>query len=75
MDNESKLTLHGLVQHYVTLHEQEKNKKLVDLLDALDFNQVRQRRADGWWEGALMDGQRLLGRWGRRTVQQGLGGV
>jgi len=40
VDDESKLTLHGLVQHYITLTEQEKNKKLTDLLDALDFNQV-----------------------------------
>lgn len=40
MDDESKLTLHGLVQHYVMLHEEEKNRKLTDLLDALDFNQV-----------------------------------
>lgn len=41
VDDESKLTLHGLVQHYVMLHEDEKNRKLTDLLDALDFNQVR----------------------------------
>jgi hypothetical protein len=43
VDDESKLTLHGLVQHYVMLHEEEKNRKLTDLLDALDFNQVRSR--------------------------------
>lgn len=41
VDDESKLTLHGLVQHYVMLHEEEKNRKLTDLLDALDFNQAR----------------------------------
>ena len=40
VDDESKLTLHGLVQHYIMLHEEEKNRKLTDLLDALDFNQV-----------------------------------
>jgi len=40
VDDESKLTLHGLVQHYIMLHEEEKNRKLNDLLDALDFNQV-----------------------------------
>lgn len=40
VDDESKLTLHGLVQHYIMLHEDEKNRKLTDLLDALDFNQV-----------------------------------
>jgi len=36
----SKLTLHGLKQYYVKLQESEKNRKLVDLLDALEFNQV-----------------------------------
>jgi len=36
----AKLTLHGLKQFYVQLQENEKNRKLVDLLDALDFNQV-----------------------------------
>eukprot|EP00884_Botryococcus_braunii_P014372 jgi/Botrbrau1/22936/Bobra.0030s0013.1 len=40
VDDEAKLTLHGLVQHYVLLNEDEKNKRLVDLLDVLDFNQV-----------------------------------
>jgi len=35
-----KLTLHGLKQYYVQLQENEKNRKLVDLLDALEFNQV-----------------------------------
>ncbi|OWM86647.1 hypothetical protein CDL15_Pgr015682 [Punica granatum] len=38
--DEAKLTLHGLVQHYIKLSEAEKNRKLNDLLDALDFNQV-----------------------------------
>ena len=40
VDDETKLTLHGLVQHYIKLAENEKNRKLTDLLDALDFNQV-----------------------------------
>eukprot|EP00894_Picocystis_sp_ML_P000498 jgi/Pico_ML_1/51015/g2121.t1 len=40
VDDEAKLTLHGLVQHYIVLNEEEKNRKLNDLLDALDFNQV-----------------------------------
>ncbi|KAJ1429123.1 RNA helicase, DEAD-box type, Q motif [Sesbania bispinosa] len=40
VDDEAKLTLHGLVQHYIKLQESEKNRKLNDLLDALDFNQV-----------------------------------
>jgi len=40
VDDESKLTLHGLKQHYCKLTEVQKNRKLNDLLDALDFNQV-----------------------------------
>lgn len=40
VDNESKLTLHGLQQHYVKLQEAQKNRKLNDLLDNLEFNQV-----------------------------------
>jgi ATP-dependent RNA helicase UAP56/SUB2 len=40
VENESKLTLHGLQQYYVKLKPEEKNRKLVDLLDALEFNQV-----------------------------------
>ena len=33
-------TLHGLKQYYVKLAENEKNRKLNELLDALEFNQV-----------------------------------
>lgn len=40
MDDETKLTLHGLQQHYIKLQENEKNRKLNDLLDSLEFNQV-----------------------------------
>merc|ERR1719486_634483 len=40
IDDESKLTLHGLLQYYSKLEEKEKNRKLNDLLDALEFNQV-----------------------------------
>jgi superfamily II DNA/RNA helicase len=40
VDDETKLTLHGLRQHFVRLDEKEKNRKLLDLLDALEFNQV-----------------------------------
>jgi ATP-dependent RNA helicase UAP56/SUB2 len=36
----AKLTLHGLQQYYVGLAENEKNRKLIDLLDALEFNQL-----------------------------------
>jgi hypothetical protein len=40
VDDETKLTLHGLQQFYVKLDEQAKNRKLNDLLDTLEFNQV-----------------------------------
>merc|ERR1711981_204124 len=40
VDDDTKLTLHGLRQHFCTLKEAEKNRKLFDLLDALEFNQV-----------------------------------
>ena len=39
-NDETKLTLHGLRQHYVKLQDKEKNRKLLDLLDALEFDQV-----------------------------------
>merc|ERR1712150_191058 len=42
VDDESKLTLHGLQQYYIKLTEAQKNRKLNDLLDALEFNQVVQ---------------------------------
>ena len=40
VDDETKLTLHGLQQHYVKLEENGKNRKLNELLDTLEFNQV-----------------------------------
>lgn len=40
VDDDTKLTLHGLQQYYIKLGESEKNRKLNDLLDALEFNQV-----------------------------------
>jgi superfamily II DNA/RNA helicase len=40
VDDETKLTLHGLQQHYIKLQDKEKNRKLFDLMDALEFNQV-----------------------------------
>jgi ATP-dependent RNA helicase UAP56/SUB2 len=40
VDDEKKLTLHGLQQYYMKLDEREKNRKLNDLLDTLEFNQV-----------------------------------
>lgn len=41
VDDEAKLTLHGLQQYYVKLKDTEKNRKLFELLDVLEFNQVR----------------------------------
>ena len=40
IDSEAKLTLHGLQQYFVKLEDNQKIKKLVELLDALEFNQV-----------------------------------
>ena len=41
IDDEARLTLHCLRQHYVKLKDSEKNRKLFELLDVLEFNQVR----------------------------------
>ncbi|GMM52334.1 ATP-dependent RNA helicase [Starmerella bacillaris] len=40
VDDDAKLTLHGLQQYYVKVTEEEKNRKLNELLDNLEFNQV-----------------------------------
>lgn len=40
IDKEAKLTLHGLRQYLVKLEEKEKNRKLIDLLDNVQFTQV-----------------------------------
>lgn len=40
IDNETGLTLHGLKQFYCKIEEVKKNRRLVDILDALVFNQV-----------------------------------
>ncbi|KAF3064186.1 ATP-dependent RNA helicase SUB2 [Daldinia childiae] len=40
VDEDTKLTLHGLQQYYIKLEEREKNRKLNELLDELQFNQV-----------------------------------
>lgn len=40
IDSDSKLVLHGLKQYYVKLTDDQKTKKLIQLLDDLDFNQV-----------------------------------
>ena len=40
VNDEAKLRLHGLSQYYVSLTEQEKNRKLNKILDDIEFNQV-----------------------------------
>ena len=40
IENESKLTLHGLRQYYVMVEDKQKISKLMDLIDELQFNQV-----------------------------------
>ncbi|KAK0615750.1 ATP-dependent RNA helicase SUB2 [Bombardia bombarda] len=40
VDEDTKLTLHGLQQYFIPLEEREKNRKLNELLDELQFNQV-----------------------------------
>eukprot|EP00992_Anisonema_acinus_P014809 TRINITY_DN9469_c0_g1_i1.p1 TRINITY_DN9469_c0_g1~~TRINITY_DN9469_c0_g1_i1.p1 ORF type:complete len:423 (+),score=102.63 TRINITY_DN9469_c0_g1_i1:66-1334(+) len=40
VDSEAKLTLHGLQQYYIKISDSAKNRKLNELLDALEFNQV-----------------------------------
>jgi len=40
IDDDAKLTLHGLQQYYVKLQETEKTRRLTLLLDALEFNQL-----------------------------------
>jgi len=40
IDDEAKLILEGILQYYVNVPENQKNKKLADLLDNLLFNQV-----------------------------------
>lgn len=40
VDDEKKLTLHGLLQYFCKLEEKDKNRKLNDCLDSLEFNQV-----------------------------------
>ena len=40
IDDEAKISLYGLPQYYIKLSESEKNRKLNELLDELQFNQV-----------------------------------
>jgi ATP-dependent RNA helicase UAP56/SUB2 len=40
INDNARLTLDGLQQYYVNLNENQKNRKLVNLLDSLEFNQV-----------------------------------
>ena len=46
------MTLHGLQQHYIKLDENGKNRKLNELLDALEFNQVG---CDSCFEHSVVD--------------------
>jgi len=39
VDDEKKLTLEGIQQYYVALDENAKNRKLIDILDVVQFNQ------------------------------------
>ena len=57
MDDETKLTLHGLQQYYVKLKDSEKNRKLFDLLDVLEFNQVMLLHARGLCCGSRPGGR------------------
>ena len=36
--DDTKLVLDGLLQYYLNLEESQKNQKLIDLLDTLEFN-------------------------------------
>jgi len=40
IESETKLNLHGLKQYFVKLEENKKIKKLIDILDNTQFNQV-----------------------------------
>lgn len=40
VDDENKLTLHGLLQYYIKLTENEKNAKLQAFLDTLSYGQI-----------------------------------
>jgi ATP-dependent RNA helicase UAP56/SUB2 len=40
VDSEKKLTLHGLTQYYVQVLEENKTRKLIEILDQMEFNQV-----------------------------------
>ena len=40
VDDDTKLTLHGHYLYYIKLADAEKNRKLNDLLDVLEFNEV-----------------------------------
>merc|ERR1719282_1440223 len=45
VDDEAKLTLHGLRQHYVKLKDSEKNRKLFELLVDQNFPAIAIHRA------------------------------
>ncbi|KAL0626932.1 Spliceosome RNA helicase Ddx39b [Plecturocebus cupreus] len=53
MADEKKLTLHGLQQYNMKLKDNEKNRRLFDLLDVLEFNQVVIFMKSVQWHTAL----------------------
>uniref|UniRef100_A0A7S1LAQ1 RNA helicase n=1 Tax=Neobodo designis TaxID=312471 RepID=A0A7S1LAQ1_NEODS len=40
VDSQAKLTLHGLTQFFINLEEKDKMRRLCELLDKIEFNQV-----------------------------------
>ncbi|KAL0223470.1 hypothetical protein P9112_002860 [Eukaryota sp. TZLM1-RC] len=40
VDEDRKLTLHGLLQYYAKVEDKQKSEKLMELMDELEFNQV-----------------------------------
>mgnify|MGYP000129605943 CR=1 FL=1 len=47
VDDDTKLTLHGLQQYYIRLDEADKNKKLNDLLEP-EYQWMPDGKSDGW---------------------------
>jgi ATP-dependent RNA helicase UAP56/SUB2 len=61
VEEESKLTLHGLVQYYVEVSEGKKLDKVIDLLDNTEFNQavifVKDQARATWLSSRLKSGE------------------
>ena len=70
IDDEAKLTLHGLRQHYVKLKDSEKNRKLFELLYVLGLNQMslyRKVRVYIWLDDELQWLIKML-RWKSNSI-------